>query len=44
LFLTELRPLREHPGFLGLMRDLGVRDYWDETGCVWMNDSVVCPD
>ena len=44
LFLPELRPLREHPGFLDLMQELGVKDYWDENGCVWMNDRVNCPD
>jgi len=44
LFLPELRPLRQHPGFLDLMQELGVKDYWDENGCVWMNDRVNCPD
>jgi Tfp pilus assembly protein PilF len=44
LFLPELRPLRQHPGFLDLMQELGVKDYWDEKGCVWTNDRVNCPD
>jgi DNA-binding winged helix-turn-helix (wHTH) protein/TolB-like protein/Tfp pilus assembly protein PilF len=44
LFLPELRPLRQHPGFLDLMQELGVKDYWDESGCVWTNDRVNCPD
>jgi DNA-binding winged helix-turn-helix (wHTH) protein/TolB-like protein len=44
IFLPELRPLREHPGFFDLMENLGVQDYWDEKGCVWLDDSVSCPD
>lgn len=44
LFLPELSPFRQHPGFLDLMRDLGVKSYWDENDCVWMNDRVNCPD
>jgi DNA-binding winged helix-turn-helix (wHTH) protein/TolB-like protein/Tfp pilus assembly protein PilF len=44
LFLTELRPLREHPEFMDLMEMLGVKDYWDENGCMWLDDSVTCPD
>lgn len=42
LFLPELRPFRQHPGFLDLMRDLGVEDYWDENGCRWTGDNVSC--
>jgi len=44
LFLPELRSLRQHPGFPGLMDKLGIQDYWDENGCVWLDDSVRCPN
>lgn len=44
LFLPELQPLRQHSGFFDLMDKLGVQDYWDEKGCVWLDDSVSCPD
>jgi len=44
LFMPELRPMRRHPGFHELMEMLGVQDYWDENGCVWLDDSVSCPD
>jgi TolB-like protein/Tfp pilus assembly protein PilF len=44
LFLPELRPLREHPEFFELMEMLGVKQYWDEKGCVWLDDSVSCPE
>ncbi len=44
LFLPELRPLREHPDFMPLMATLGVQQYWDEKGCVWLDDSISCPD
>ena len=42
LFLPEMRPLREHPEFPALMEKLGVQAYWDEMGCVWLNDTVNC--
>ena len=42
LFLPEMRPLREHADFPALMEKLGVRAYWDEVGCVWLNDTVNC--
>lgn len=42
LFLPEMRPLREHPDFPALMEMLGVQAYWDEMGCVWLNDTVNC--
>ena len=44
LFLPELRPMREHPDFESLMRQLGVTDYWEAKGCLWLDDSVRCPD
>ena len=44
LFLPELRPLREHEDFPRLTEMLGIRDYWDEKGCVWLDDSISCPD
>jgi hypothetical protein len=44
LFLPELRPLRQHPGFPGLMQNLGIQSYWDDKGCIWLDDSISCPD
>jgi len=44
LFLPELRPLRQHPEFPGLMQNLGIQSYWDDKGCVWLDDSISCPD
>jgi TolB-like protein/Tfp pilus assembly protein PilF len=44
LFLPELRPLREHPQFFALMEKLGVKQYWDEKGCIWLDDSISCPN
>ncbi len=43
LFTPELQPLREHPGFLVLMKELGVVDYWEANQCIWENDQVRCP-
>ena len=44
LFLPELQPFRQHPGFAGLMDKLGVQDYWDENQCSWQDDEVSCPE
>ena len=44
LFLPELLPLRQHPDFLQLMQKLGIQSYWQDNGCVWLDDSVSCPD
>ena len=43
LFLPDLLPIQQHPGFLGLMDDLGIARYWDETGCIWQDSAVKCP-
>lgn len=43
LFISELLPLRQHPEFLDLMKNLGVQEYWDETGCIWEAAAVHCP-
>lgn len=43
LFMPELRPLRDHPGFMELMERLGVTGYWQARGCEWRNDRVNCP-
>jgi tetratricopeptide (TPR) repeat protein len=42
LFSPDFRALREHPGFLRLMDDIGVADYWDHVGCEWRDDAVHC--
>jgi len=44
LFLPEMLPLRQHPEFPQLMEDLGIQTYWDEIGCIWLDDSISCPD
>ncbi|MCH7821758.1 MAG: winged helix-turn-helix domain-containing protein [Proteobacteria bacterium] len=44
LFLPDLLPIQQHPGFLSLMDDLGIARYWDETGCIWQDFAVKCPE
>jgi hypothetical protein len=44
LFLPELLPLRQHPDFLQLMQKLGIQSYWQDNLCVWLDDSISCPD
>lgn len=42
LWIPQFRPLREHPQFLELMRELGVVEYWQLRGCVFEDASVRC--
>ncbi len=44
LFTPELQSLRQHAEFPDLMQSLGIQAYWDDKGCVWLDDSVSCPD
>ncbi len=44
LFLPELLQLRQHAGFLELMDDLGIVEYWDEAGCVLQDWAVKCAE
>jgi hypothetical protein len=42
LYIDELEPLRQHPGFIPLMKKLGVVEYWERVGCVWAGSQVSC--
>lgn len=42
LFIPELRALRQHPGFMELLDQLNVTSYWEQKGCRWSADRVVC--
>ncbi len=42
LFIPEMEPLRKHPGFVPLMQKLGVLQYWDSVGCLWVDAQVLC--
>ncbi len=42
LYAPELKPLRDHPEFMPLLRRLGVVDYWQEAGCVFDGDKASC--
>lgn len=44
LWIPQFLPLRQHPEFLGLMRELGVVEYWDLHGCRFEDARVVCPN
>jgi len=43
LFIPEFQVLRQQPGFLDLMENLGVQEYWDTQGCIWQSAAVHCP-
>ncbi len=42
LFIPEVQPLREHPGFGYLLDALGISAYWQARGCTWTGASAVC--
>jgi DNA-binding winged helix-turn-helix (wHTH) protein/tetratricopeptide (TPR) repeat protein len=42
LYVTELKPLREHPDFMPLLDRLGITDYWKTNGCAFKNDKLSC--
>lgn len=44
LWLPQFRALRERDEFLELMRDLGVVEYWDLSGCEYVDARVLCED
>jgi DNA-binding winged helix-turn-helix (wHTH) protein/TolB-like protein len=43
LFVPELKAFRQHPKFMPLLERLGVTRYWENKGCVWSGDRVICP-
>ena len=44
LFIDELAPLRQHPDFMPLLEDLNVVAHWQDVGCRWEDDRVLCSD
>jgi hypothetical protein len=42
LFVPEMQPLRKHPGFMPLLEQLGIIDYWESQECIWTGDRVRC--
>ena len=44
LFIDELAPLRRHPDFMQLLDDLNVVAHWQDVGCRWEDDRVLCGD
>ena len=42
LFIPEVKPLREHPGFAELLDALGITEYWRARGCTWTGAGAVC--
>jgi len=44
LFVPEMKALRQHPDFMPLLVRLGVTRYWQNKGCIWSGDRVICPN
>ncbi|MCH9693036.1 MAG: winged helix-turn-helix domain-containing protein [Gammaproteobacteria bacterium] len=42
LFVPEMKPLRQHPGFMPLLRQLGIVAYWASQECSWAGEQVRC--
>lgn len=43
LFLPELEALRQRPEFQDFVERLGIREYWDASGCNLQGTAVACP-
>jgi hypothetical protein len=44
LFIDEFKPLREHAQFPAFVTAIGLSEYWDNAGCTWSPESVVCAE
>ena len=42
IYLDEYRDFRRHPEFADFTAGVGLNAYWDEAGCAWQNDRIVC--
>ena len=44
LFIEEFKPLREHAQFPAFATAIGLSEYWDNAGCTWSPELVVCAE
>jgi len=44
IYVDEFREFRRHPRFGDFVESVGLQSYWDDAGCTWLEDRVVCPD
>jgi len=44
IFVEAFREFRQHPRFGELTEKVGLQGYWDEAGCSWLDDRIVCAD
>jgi DNA-binding winged helix-turn-helix (wHTH) protein/TolB-like protein len=44
IYLDEFREFRQHADFPQLLDQLGLSDYWRNTGCRWVDDRLSCTD
>ena len=42
IYLDEYRNFRQHPGFADFTAGVGLAAYWEEAGCDWQDDRIVC--
>lgn len=42
IYLDEYREFRQHPEFAAFTVGVGLNEYWEEAGCGWRNDRIVC--
>ena len=42
MFSDDLKILRDHGDFQGLLDSTGLIEYWAQAGCAWASDRVRC--
>ncbi|MGI9263269.1 MAG: winged helix-turn-helix domain-containing protein [Woeseiaceae bacterium] len=42
-YIDEFTEFRQHPQYGEFVAKVGLQSYWDEAGCTWRDDSVICP-
>ena len=43
IYIDEFRDFRRHEQFAEFAQKVGLQGFWDEAGCTWIEDQVVCP-
>ncbi len=44
IYIDEFRDFRRHEQFAEFAQKVGLQDFWDQAGCTWIEDRVVCPE
>ena len=44
IFVEEFKTFRQHAEFPAFTEAIGLNDYWDNAGCAWQNDRILCAE